>query len=92
MLMMVIERFRAGSAAAVGERFRSRGRLMPQGCGVEYVASWMAADGASCYQLMEAPDRESLDPWMANWADLVEFEVVAVRTSAEFWAVASPAL
>jgi len=86
MLFMVIERFRAGNPTAVGERFKSRGRMMPEGLGISYVASWMTADGAACYQIMDAPTRESLDPWIGNWGDLVEFEVIAVETSAEFWA------
>ncbi len=86
MLFMVIERFKAGHPDAVGERFRAKGRLMPEGAGVEYVASWMTADGGACYQLMEAPTRAALDPWIANWQDLVEFEVVPALPSAEFWA------
>jgi hypothetical protein len=90
MLFMVIERFRGGSPDAVGARFRERGRLMPEGSGVAYVASWMSVDGSCCYQLMEAPSRGALDPWIANWQDLVEFEVVEVRTSAEFWAERAP--
>jgi hypothetical protein len=32
---------------------------------------------------MEAPDRGLLDQWMANWSDLVEFEVHPVITSKE---------
>lgn len=86
MLFMVIERFRAGNPDAVGERFRARGRMMPEGAGVEYVTSWMAADGSCCYQLMQSPDRDALDPWIARWNDLVEFEVLPVQTSAEYWA------
>ncbi len=82
---MVIEHFKGGDPGAVGERFRKLGRLMPEGRGVAYVASWMAADGSKCYQLMEAPARADLDPWIANWADLVDFEVEPVLTSAEFW-------
>jgi hypothetical protein len=35
---------------------------------------------------MEASDRESLDPWIAAWNGFVDFEVVPVQTSAEFWA------
>jgi hypothetical protein len=85
MLYMVIERFRAGHPREVGARFQSRGRLMPEGAPIAYVASWMAADGGSCYQIMEAPDAGALEGWMANWRDLVEFEVVPVKTSAEFW-------
>jgi len=36
-----------------------------------------------CYQLMETHDRGLLDQWMANWSDLVDFEVHAVLTSKE---------
>ena len=32
---------------------------------------------------METEDRKLLDEWMANWDDLVEFEVVPVVTSRE---------
>jgi hypothetical protein len=35
---------------------------------------------------MSAPNRETLDHWIARWSDLVDFEVVPVLTSAEFWA------
>ena len=86
MLFMVIERFKSGNPTAVGERFKSRGRMMPDGLSISYVASWMTADGGACYQIMDAPGRGSLDGWIGNWADLVDFEVVAVETSAEFWA------
>ena len=84
MVFMVIERFRNGDPGAAGERFRREGRLMPDG--VVYHASWMTADGARCYQVMEAPNRELLDVWIGRWSDLVDFEVVEVKTSGEFWA------
>jgi hypothetical protein len=86
MLYMVIERFKSGNPDAVGTRFKAQGRLMPEGSGLVYVSSWMAADGGSCYQIMEAPSRESFNGWTANWADLVDFEIVPVMVSAEFWA------
>ena len=82
---MVVERFKGGDPAAVGARFRERGRLMPEGTGIAYVASWMATDGTCCYQLMDAPSRGALEPWIANWRDLVDFEVLEVQTSAEYW-------
>ena len=59
---------------------------MPEGSGAIYVASWMAADGGNCYQLVEAPDRAALDGGIANWSDLVDFVVIEVKGSAEFWA------
>ena len=84
MLFMVIERPRSGNFTAVGDRFQERGRMLPEG--VIYHASWIDADNARCFQIMEAPNRESLDPWISAWNDLVNFEVVPVQTSAEFWA------
>ena len=51
-----------------------------------YHASWIDSPNFRCFQIMEAPDRESLEPWIAAWNDLVDFEVVPVQTSAEFWA------
>jgi hypothetical protein len=85
MLFMVIETFRSGTPDAVGERFRSHGRQIPEGSGVTYVTSWMAADGTRCFQVMEAPSRGSLDPWLSAWKDLVDFEVIPVKTSSDFW-------
>lgn len=86
MLYMITEHFRNNDPGPVGERFRDRGRLIPEGSGVEYVASWMALDGSVCFQIMEAPSREALDGWIANWRDLVDFEVTPIATSADFWA------
>ena len=83
MLFMVIERFRDGDPRRVGERFRASGRMMPEG--VAYVASWMTSDGAACYQLMETGERALLEVWMDHWRDLVDFKVVAVEASADYW-------
>ncbi|KAF2245462.1 hypothetical protein BU26DRAFT_68912 [Trematosphaeria pertusa] len=81
MLFMIIERFRSGDAAPVYARFRSQGRLAPEG--LKYISSWVSEDMSHCYQLMEADKTELLDEWMSNWKDLVDFEVVPVVTSAE---------
>lgn len=83
MLFMVIETMKAGPAA-VGERFRASGRMMP--ADIAYVASWVEPDGSRCFQLMEALSREALQPWIDLWSDLVDFEVRAVQLSADFWA------
>ena len=85
MLFMVIEHFRRGPRP-VGERFRRKGRMVPEG--VTYHGSWLDPGGTRCFQLMEAPGRESLEPWIKAWEDLVEFEVTPVLTSAEFWSLA----
>jgi hypothetical protein len=84
MLFMVIERFRNGDAKAIGERFQRQGRMLPEE--VKYVASWVNAKEMRCFQLMEAESTDTLQPWVALWADLVEFEIVSVETSQEFWA------
>jgi hypothetical protein len=83
MLFMVIERFRDGNAKAVGERFARKGRMMPDD--VEYRASWLDEAGTRCFQIVEAPYRESLQTWIKCWDDLADFEVVPVLTSSEFW-------
>lgn len=87
MLFMVIERFKNGDIGPVGERFRSAGRMMPED--VKYVASWIDLPGRVCYQMMEAESENRLKLWTDNWCDLVDFEVVPVLTSADFWALRS---
>jgi hypothetical protein len=81
MLFMVLEHFRGGNARPVYERFRARGRLAPEG--LRYVSSWVTDDLRHCYQIMECDDRALLDAWIAQWSDLVDFEVAPVVTSAE---------
>ena len=84
MLFMVIERFKDGDARPIGERFKLSGRMLPEG--VTYHASWVDAGGTRCFQIMEAPDAESLNAWIACWQDLIDFEIVPVLTSTDFWA------
>jgi len=83
MLFMVIEGFRDGDPRPIGARFREKGRMLPEG--VAYHASWVDAVGMRCFQVMEATNAESLVGWIRCWDDLVDFEVVPVLQSAEFW-------
>ena len=87
---MVVETFRGGDARPVYRRFRDHGRLAPEG--LRYVASWVTEDFLRCYQVMECDDRALLDAWIARWADLVEFEVVPVVSSADALAAVVPRL
>jgi hypothetical protein len=80
-LYMVIEHFKGGDAVAVYRRFRDRGRLAPDG--LSYVSSWVDARFERCYQLMETGDPQLLDDWIAQWSDIIDFEVHPVITSAE---------
>ena len=84
MLFMVIESFRNGDPGPAGERFQRHGRMLPDG--VLYQTSWLEPDGKRCFQVMEAPSLELVKVWIDRWSDLVDFEVVQVVTSAEFWA------
>jgi hypothetical protein len=60
--------------------------------GLTYVSSWVDSKLERCYQLMETDDRGLLDQWIANWKDLVDFEVYPVMTSAEAADKISPRL
>jgi len=82
MLFMVIERFKNGPGP-IGERFQREGRMLPEQ--VSYHASWVESSGGRCFQLMEAPSAEHLTPWVRRWDDLVDFEIVPVVNSGEFW-------
>src|SRR5437762_11007310 len=81
MLYMVIERFKDGAAPEIYQRFREHGRMMPDG--LEYVSSWISHDLTTCWQLMQTDNREKFEQWTRNWHDLMEFEIVPVRTSTE---------
>jgi len=78
---MVVEKFRKGDAVPVYRRFRDHGRLMPDG--LIYVSSWVDDKLERCYQLMETEDHALLDRWIANWSDIIDFEVHPVISSKE---------
>ena len=79
MLYMIIERFK--DAPAIYQRLREKGRMMPEG--LEYVSSWIDVNLKTCWQLMRAEDESLFKHWTDNWKDLMDFEIVPVRTSAE---------
>lgn len=81
MQYMIIEHFRNSDAVPIYRRFRDRGRMAP--AGLTYVSSWVDTKLERCFQLMETDDPRLLDEWMANWRDLVDFEVHPVMTSKE---------
>jgi Protein of unknown function (DUF3303) len=83
MLFMVIEHFKQGDPAPIGQRFRENGRMLPEG--VNYHASWLDSEGARCFQVMEASDPGLLNSWVQRWSDLIDFEIVPIETSADFW-------
>lgn len=89
MRYMIIEHFRGGRPQPVYARVGERGRLAPPG--LSYLASWVSIAGDRCFQVMECDQPALLEQWMAEWTDLVEFEVVPVMTSAEAADMFTPA-
>ena len=90
MLYMVIEHFRPGRVPEVYRRFRHRGRMAPDG--LRYVSSWVDLGFNRCFQVMETDSEALFKEWMARWDDLIDFEIVPVRTSAEAAAAIAPEL
>lgn len=78
---MVIENFRNSDPGPVYRRFDACGRMMPEG--LVYVSSWISEDLTTCWQVMETDDPSTLESWIRNWDDLVDFTVIPVLTSAE---------
>jgi len=79
MLYMVIERFK--DAPAIYRRLNDKGRMMPEG--LNYISSWIDHDLKTCWQVMETAEFVLLERWIDNWKDLMDFEIVPVRTSAD---------
>jgi hypothetical protein len=78
---MVIETF-TRDPQAVYTRAAGRGRLLPPG--LLYLDSWIDERGLDrCFQLMETEDPRLFDEWIAQWEDLVDFEIVPVIDTAE---------
>lgn len=90
MLYMVIEHFKNEDAISVYQRFRDRGRMLPEG--LHYHASWVVENFGRCFQLMECDDASLFQEWISRWEDLIDFELVPVRTSEEAVEVITPRL
>lgn len=78
---MIVETFKNRDPLPVYRRFRDKGRLAPDG--VRYIASWVEDNLGRCFQLMESEERALIDKWIAQWSDLVDFEVYPVISSSE---------
>jgi hypothetical protein len=81
MLYMVVEQFKQDAAPEIYRRFREKGRMMPDG--LTYLSSWIDHDLKTCWQLMETENPALFERWTQNWDDLMEFEIIPVRPSAE---------
>ena len=78
---MVVETFSPGRKDDVYQRFRAKGRMMPDG--LSFIESWLERDGDRCFQLMGTEDAALFDQWIENWRDLVSFEVIPLESPEE---------
>ena len=81
MTYMIIEKFKPGKIKEVYTRFAAQGRMAPDD--LQYVSSWITDDLSTCYQVMQTENYESVEKWMDNWKDLIDFTVTPVITSQE---------
>ncbi len=77
MLYMVIERFKGENKVNAYERFKTRGRMLPDG--LFYLDSWLEFQGNRCFQLMETDKKYLFDEWVKKWEDLIEFEIILLE-------------
>ena len=76
---MVVEHIK--DAIAVYQRLWDRGRILPNGLAL--VSVWFDENVERSYRLMQTHNRQLLGEWMANWDDLIDFEVYPVITPEE---------
>ena len=77
MKYIVIETFRPNCKAPVYERFRQKGRMLPDG--LHYLDSWLEKNGDRCFQVMETDAPDLFETWTASWSDLVSFEIIELE-------------
>ena len=90
MLYMVYEKYKTAGAMDVYRRAKEKGRMLPDG--LNYISSWVDLEFTRCFQLMETEDVRLFSQWTEFWQDLVEFEIIPVRTSAEAMTAIAPKL
>jgi hypothetical protein len=76
MLFMVVETFKGQDGKAVYRKLRDKGPALPEG--LKFLTSHVTADLSRCFQLMETDDITTFQRWIADWQDVVEFEVLPV--------------
>jgi hypothetical protein len=77
MQYMVIETFLPNCKPLVYERFREKGRMLPEG--LRYIDSWVENNGDRCFQLMETDSPELFATWIGRWSDLVSFKLIELE-------------
>lgn len=88
MLFMVIEDFTKTDITAIYRHLRDHGRGIPDG--LTYHDSWISADLATCYQLMETDDATLLQQWTMHWREFADVRIVPVTGSKAVQGVVGP--
>ncbi|MBS0221457.1 MAG: DUF3303 family protein [Proteobacteria bacterium] len=74
---MAVEKSRDQDGRAAYRKLRDPGCGVPDG--LTFVASCVSADLGRWFQLMETEDVTLFQRWIADWQDVVGFEVVPLR-------------
>ena len=88
MLFMVIEHFKDRDALEIYRRFKAEGRKLPEG--LCFVDSWVEANCARCFQLMECDDVRLLQVWSQQWRDVTDFDFIPVVSGKDTAAALAP--
>ncbi len=73
---MVVEKLKNQNGKAVYRKLRDKGRALPDG--LTFVARLRNSRSRPLFQLMETDDITTFQRWIADWREVVEFEVVPV--------------
>jgi hypothetical protein len=78
-LYIFVERFRDAALCTAGSN-NAAGWCRTDWC--TFPPGWNI-NVEHCFQVMETDDRRLIDQWMANWSDIVDFEVYPVMGLSE---------
>jgi len=70
---MIVEHFHEGAQNQIYERFKAKGRMLPDG--LYYIDSWLSSDSNICFQLMATDNKTLFEEWFQHWNDLTDFEI-----------------
>lgn len=70
---MIVEYFREDAQDQIYERFKAKGRMLPEG--LYYIDSWLSSDSNICFQLMATDNVNLFEEWFQHWSDLTDFKI-----------------
>ena len=70
---MIVERFHDGAQEKIYQRFKEKGRKLPEG--LYYIDSWLSSDTNICFQIMATNNSNLFEEWFQHWHDLTDFDI-----------------